>query len=42
MKFKRSEMMSAKEVASTVMHAIEQNNIAAIEDIVLRRVKGDF
>ena len=40
--FPRSEMMNVKEVASSVMHTIQQNKIGAIEEIVIRRVKGDF
>ncbi len=40
--FPREEMMSAEEIAHTVVHTIRQNQIATVEEIVLRRTAGDF
>ena len=40
--FPREEMMSVDEIADTVVHTIQQNQIATIEEVVLRRTAGDF
>ena len=40
--FPRDEMMNAKEIADTVLFAIQKPGIGALEDIVIRRTKGDF
>ena len=40
--FPREEMMSSDEIAETVLFAIEKPVIGALEDIVIRRTKGDF
>ena len=40
--FPREEMMSSDEIAETVLFAIEKPRIGALEDIVIRRTKGDF
>ena len=40
--FPRDEMMTSKEIAETVFFAIQKQGIGALEDIVIRRTKGDF
>lgn len=40
--FPRDEMMTSKEIAETVLFAIQKTGIGALEDIVIRRTKGDF
>lgn len=40
--FPRDEMMTSKEIAETVLFAIQKQGIGALEDIVIRRTKGDF
>ena len=40
--FPRDEMMNIDEIADTVVHTIQQNQIATIEEVVLRRTAGDF
>ncbi len=40
--FPRKEMMNSKEIAETVFFAINKKGIGALEDIVIRRTKGDF
>lgn len=40
--FPRDEMMNAKEIAETVLFAIQKSGVGALEDIVIRRTKGDF
>jgi 3-oxoacyl-[acyl-carrier protein] reductase len=40
--FPRNEMMNSSEIAGIVYHSIAKTGIGAIEDIVIRRTKGDF
>ena len=40
--FPRNEMMTSKEIAETVLFAIQKAGIGALEDVVIRRTKGDF
>ena len=40
--FPRNEMMLTQEIAETVLFAIQKPGIGALEDIVIRRTKGDF
>lgn len=40
--FPRDEMMLTKEIAETVLFAITKPGVGALEDIVIRRTKGDF
>ena len=40
--FSRDEMMKIDEIADTVIHAVQQNQIATVEEVVLRRTAGDF
>jgi len=40
--FPRDEMMTSKEIAETVFFCIQKSGIGAIEDILIRRTKGDF
>jgi len=41
-KFDRKEMMTVEEVANSVLSTIDFKNISVIEELVIRRVKGDF
>jgi len=40
--FPREEMMNTEEIAETVLFSIQKTGIGALEDIVIRRTKGDF
>ena len=40
--FPRDEMMLTQEIAKTVLFAIQKPGVGALEDIVIRRTKGDF
>lgn len=40
--FPRSDMMNPQEVAEAILFAINQQGSAVLEDIVIRRVEGDF
>lgn len=40
--FPRKEMMNPEEIADTVLFTIQKPGIGAMEDIVIRRAKGDF
>ena len=40
--FPRADMISPKEVAEAILFAINQQGTAVLEDIVIRRVEGDF
>ena len=40
--FPRNEMMISEEIAETVLFAIQKPGIGALEDIIIRRTKGDF
>ena len=40
--FPRAEMLSTDEVAATVVHAVTQPGTATLEDVVIRRTKGDL
>ena len=40
--FPREEMMTSEDVAETVVHSIMIPGISVIEEIVMRRVQGDF
>ena len=35
-------MMNTDEIAETVLFSIQKTGIGALEDIVIRRTKGDF
>lgn len=40
--FPRDEMLSPSDLADTIFHAISAPNSSVIEDVVVRRTKGDF
>ena len=40
--FPRDEMLSSSDIAETIFHAIAAPNSSVIEDVVVRRTKGDF
>jgi len=40
--FPREEMMTSEDVAETVVHSIMMPGISVLEEIVMRRVQGDF
>ena len=40
--FDRKEMMTIEEVAETIMSTVDFKNISVIEELVIRRIKGDF
>ena len=40
--FPREEMLSAEDLAETILHAIKAPNSSVIEDVVVRRTAGDF
>ena len=40
--FPRDEMLSSSDLAETIFHTITTPNLLVIEDIVVRRTKGDF
>ncbi|MAV59388.1 MAG: hypothetical protein CMG07_05495 [Candidatus Marinimicrobia bacterium] len=40
--FDRKEMMTITEVAETILSTIDFKNISVIEELVIRRIKGDF
>ena len=40
--FPRDEMLSSSDLAEAIFHAIAAPNLSVIEDIVVRRTKGDF
>ena len=40
--FPRDEMLSSSDLAETIIHAISAPNSSVIEDVVVRRTKGDF
>jgi len=40
--FPREDMMNTEEIAETVLFSIQKTGIGALEDIVIRRTKGDF
>ena len=40
--FPRDEMLSSSDLAETIFHTITTPNSLVIEDIVVRRTKGDF
>ena len=40
--FPRDEMLSSSDLAETIFHAITAPNSSVIEDVVVRRTKGDF
>jgi len=40
--FDRKEMMTIEEVAETIISTVDFKNISVIEELVIRRIKGDF
>jgi hypothetical protein len=40
--FPREEMMTSEDVAETVVPSIMMPGISVLEEIVMRRVQGDF
>ena len=40
--FPRDEMLSPSDLSDTIFHAISAPNSSVLEDVVVRRTKGDF